>query len=158
MLLSGWIFLASGPKVQAQADYLIQSDGGGIWFMGLEVWNAGRQDIKVDILSLHALWKSDSGEWWKADSEEDPTKSYIYVWLKPWDGPVVPMMMAAHSGESWELDLSEEERPFGPTGVAAPIPDQLWIELVVGGKRSMNVPALPAFGERSTQEKAKRRA
>lgn len=134
-IFTGWIFIYSGPKVQAEA-YYYTSMNTDKWVISLKVWNTGRQDAKIKIIDVYF---------------DEQKKTYR---LKPrWDGPETPMMLAAHSWESWHgvppADVTKTAelpaRINKYTGTMPPNSDKrldLFILLEVGGKRGMKVPTV----------------
>jgi hypothetical protein len=135
LLLSGWIFVSSGPKVQAQA-FLARPTitPSGKWHVSLQVWNTGRQDIKLDFFGL------------TLDQSEVLPPGKIYALQLKWEGPKTPMMLAAHSGEHWfgrapktgNDDILAAFNNYlgarGPDGLT-----KLHMFIQVGGKRMVKV-------------------
>lgn len=147
--LTGWIHLASGPNLQARAELWPPLSEGDIWTIDLQVWNAGRQAIKVDI-GYVLLWYELS----KYNRLTGTLKRGGAAALNfDWEGPSFPIMMASHSGERWygSCDIFDEpDKMSGPdlerfkdalqSLIAGKLdPRLLKVSLEVGGKRSMEV-------------------
>jgi hypothetical protein len=151
LLLTGWIFVSSGPKVQTEASlYRPSADKPDGWRIYLHVWNTGRQSIKVDIRGLIlAELESPPDKWQLSLRKRKPTLGQLGHLALKWDGPEFPIMLAAHSGEHWRgispaIANSEFLAFFSDyLGTAIPRsdpPTKLLILLEVGGRRKIEVP------------------
>jgi hypothetical protein len=151
LALTGWTFIASGPKVQAEASLERPvTDNPDGWYISLRVWNTGRQAIKVNFhgLTLRELTPSTSKRKLAVGKTASRRGKTASIQLD-WNGPEVPLMLSAHSGENWfGRSPSVENRDIlayftGHLGKAAPDPTRpikLSILLQIGGKRVTSVP------------------
>jgi hypothetical protein len=135
LALTGWIFMSSGPKVQAEASLARPSiTPTGRWHVYLQVWNTGRQDIKIEFRPLIL----------------DHHTGRVYALRLNWEGPEVPMMLPAHSGDHWfgrAPDSGNDEilAVYNDyLGVDSPPaqPPKLRVLIQVGGRRVISVPVV----------------
>lgn len=123
LAVTGWTFVASGPRLQATAHVwppLVDEgadDWGHDWTVYLDVWNTGRGEIKLDVEGGLVLAEQGSHTF-------DPVD---------WHGPDLPMRLPGHSGEHW-IGTGFDLRALlqGPPESA-----ELTLTLEVGGKREM---------------------
>ena len=108
------------------------------WYVSLDVWNRGRQDIKIDFYGLYLA---------------KPMKSLpgLYYSLRlEWNGPEVPMILAAHSGDHWSgrpTVFAEGNRLLAAyneyinSAITSPAQQsEFYLGVEIGGSRPLRVP------------------
>ena len=156
-LLGAWYFTRSGPRLQAQASVdpvaigeRIDKEWDDISNILLEVWNAGRAEVTIDISSLMINPGNNYHIVCPFQPCEDPSPDYDPLLNDPpdLDGPELPVRIPGHSGERWLIGgIDPRPRIDRPWTSAT-----LTVVLEVGGRRIVKVPV-----EDGTYRKIKRR-
>ena len=135
-LLGAWYFARSGPSLQAEANVDVDSkeENDGEWgnnsLILLQVWNAGRAEVKVEIIRLviqtnkrlHLAYPFAGGG-----------PDYVPPEL---DGPELPIWIPGHSGERWLIGGIDPRSGLNEPWTSA----TLSVSLLVGGRRFVEVP------------------
>jgi hypothetical protein len=128
LIVSILSFRSAGPRIFGRA-YLISSDNQHFKLM-IELYNAGRTELMVDVLGLRLDW------WW---SSRRSYRDKLPLDLK---GPGLPLSLKSYSGEIWEAlgdtgdDIAKKISPGEPTAGA-------WVLVKVGGRRLIQIPVRP---------------
>jgi hypothetical protein len=131
VLLSVWVFRASGPRLQAQATFqphfrLQGEKDTGDRSLTVKVWNTGRHPIKVELDGGLTIRHRKSGH-----------QAFIPMY---WHGPDLPIWIPGQSGEEWW-----EEVPDLPGQLEEPNEsNELLVELTEGGNRRREVKVSPS--------------
>jgi hypothetical protein len=129
-LLGAWYFLRSGPRLQAKASVYFRSMDRRFedWGILLQVWNAGRADITIDLDSLIIHHDIDRWVLYRRGSAFKDRDMQIKI-----RGSELPIRIPGHEGEYWQIDgLNIQSRT----------PAKLSVMLELGGKRKVEVPVL----------------
>jgi hypothetical protein len=138
-VLGAWYFARSGPSLQAQASVGPEAIGketnrewNEIEYILLQVWNAGRAEVTVDItyLMVHLGRNYHVGYPFEI---EGTTPDYDPPDL---DGPELPIRIPGHSGERWLIGGIDPRRAIDEPWTSA----TLSVTLQVGGRRIVDVP------------------
>jgi|ERR1039457_3253635 hypothetical protein len=139
-LLGIWYFARSGPRLQAQASVdpvAIGEDIDREWddvrYILLEVWNAGRAEVTVDITSLMIHLGNNYHIGHPFQNREGARSGYDPPEL---DGPELPIKIPGHSGERWFVGGIDPRSMITEPWTTA----TLSVMLTVGGRRTVNVP------------------
>jgi hypothetical protein len=90
--VNGWIFIASGPNLQIEAElspYLNEDDSNTVWHLYVQVSNTGRFQGKVGVPDLYGYCG----------------QSKILMLDPGWTGPSSPVVIAGGSDEEWDTEL-----------------------------------------------------
>jgi len=151
-LLGAWYFARSGPSLQAQASVdsvaigeEIDREWDDIRHILLQVWNAGRAEVTVDISSLMINPGNNYHVICPFQGCEDARPDYNPPDL---DGPELPVRIPGHSGERWLIGCIDPRSVIDRPWTTA----TLSVMLIVGGRRIVKVPV-----EDGSYRKIKRR-
>jgi hypothetical protein len=134
-LLGVWYFARSGPSLQAEASVdpvaigeEIDRDWDNIECILLQVWNAGRAEVTVDIMALMV----------HLGNNHQVALPFInpYYEAPDLDGPELPIRIPGHSGERWLIGGIDPRRSIDRPWTSA----TLSVKLMVGGRRVVDVP------------------
>jgi hypothetical protein len=143
-LLGVLYFARSGPSLQAEAsvdEVAIGEKGERIYrewddieFVLLQVWNAGRSEVTVEIVDLMIHPDNNFHVSYPFGINPD------YPDYEPpdLDGPQLPIRIQGHSGERWLIRSSDPRRGIDLPWKSA----TLSVTLRVGGRRLVNVSVL----------------
>jgi hypothetical protein len=129
LIVSILSFRSAGPRIFGRA-YLIPSDNQHFKLM-VELYNAGRTELIVDILGLRI-------DWWWSDRRQYRDKLPLDL-----NGPQLPVSLKSYSGEIWEAlgdtgdDIAQKVSPGEPIAGA-------WVLVKVGGRRLIQIPVRQA--------------
>jgi hypothetical protein len=147
-LLGVWYFVRSGPSLQAEATaqrVAIGEETDSDWdnwdnvdHILLEIWNAGRTEITVDMMCLvinlgneHIILAFDD-RYCMGVCIHDP------AFFPDLTGPELPIRISGHSGERWLIRGIDPRRAVHKPWATA----TLSVMLRVGGRRFVDVPVL----------------
>ena len=135
-LLGAWYFARSGPSLQAEASVdpvgigeEIDRDWDEIESILLQVWNAGRAEVTVELMSLviHTNNYHMSCPFGGRNPDYDPPDL---------DGPESWIRIPGHSGERWLISGIDPRSKIDEPWTSA----TLSVKLLVGGRRFVDVP------------------
>jgi hypothetical protein len=141
-VLGAWYFLYSGPRLQAEADVdpgEIDREWDDIRYILLQVWNAGRAEVTVDITALMINPGNNYYIGYPFDHKRcisgEGRPDYVAPEL---DGPELPIRIPGHSGERWVIRGIDPRRAINEPWTTA----TLSVILLVGGRRTVDLPVL----------------